>query len=134
MEALQTLELHRVPHSIDLEKPGDFAFVSKREPIREITRTPVDPPTGFLRTLWWTMFGKKYIEKETVLPLWPEYDVVVMMCPHCNQPIGTTKEHHIVSTEPLTIQQPLACAYSRPTLTALPTIAFQIKDGKIMPA
>src|ERR1700677_4945688 len=35
MEALQTVELHRVPHSPDLEKPGDFAFIPKREPIRE---------------------------------------------------------------------------------------------------
>ena len=103
MEALQTVELHRVPHSPDLEKPGDFAFIPKREPIREITRTPVYPPTGFLKTLWWTLFGKKCIEKETILPLWPEYDAVVMMCPHCNQPIGTTKDHRIVSIEPLTI-------------------------------
>jgi hypothetical protein len=80
------------------------------------------------------MFSKKYIEKETVLPLWPEHNAVVVMCPHRNQPIGTTKERHIVSTEPLTIEQPLACAYSRPTMTALPTIAFQIKDGTITPA
>jgi hypothetical protein len=79
MEALQTVELHRVPHSPDLEKPGDFAFIPKREPIGEITRTPVDPPTGFLKTLWWTLFGKKYIEKETTLPLWPEYDAVVLL-------------------------------------------------------
>ena len=131
---MQALDLRRVPISADLEKAGDFAFVPKREPIREITRTPIDPPTGFFKALWWSLFGKKYVEKETVLPLWPEYDAIVMMCPHCNQPIGTTKEHHIVSTEPLTIEQPVACAYSRPTLQAPPTIAFKVTDGKIMPA
>jgi len=38
---MQVLELHRVPHSFDIEKPGDFALVPKREPIREITPTPI---------------------------------------------------------------------------------------------
>jgi hypothetical protein len=127
-------ELRRVSFSADLEKAGDFAFVPKREPIREIVRTPVDPPTGFFKVLWWSLFGTKEVVKETILPLWPEYDAIILMCPHCSQPIGTTKEHHIVSTDPLTIEQPLACAYSRPSPTALPTIAFQIKDGQIMPA
>jgi hypothetical protein len=134
MEAIQALELHRVLHSVDLEKPGDFAFVPKREPLREITRTPIDPPTGFFKRVFWDMFSRKYTQAETITPIWPDYDAVIVMCPHCSQPIGTTKEHHIVSTEPLTIEQPLACAYSRASLKGLPTIAFQIKDGKIMPA
>jgi len=134
MDATLLLQLHRVPYSPDLEKPGDFAFVSKREPLREITRTPVHPPTGFFKRLLWEMFGQKYDEKETVLPLWPDYDAVILVCPHCSQPIGTTKEHHIVSTDPLTIEEPLACAYSHPTQKALPTIAFKVQDGKIMPA
>jgi len=134
MEAIQALELHRVLHSVDVEKPGDFAFVPKREPLREITRTPIYPPTGFFKRLLWELFGRKYKETEMVTPIWPDYDAVILMCPHYSQPIGTTKEHHIVSTDPLTIEQPLACAYSRPSLTAVPTIAFQIKDGKIMPA
>jgi hypothetical protein len=36
---MEALELHRVFHSIDLERPGDCAFVPRREPILEITRT-----------------------------------------------------------------------------------------------
>ena len=131
---MQALELRRVTVSADLMQAGDFAFVPKREPIREVTRPPVDPPAGFFKSILWSVFGKKYVEKVTILPLWPEYDAVILMCPHCNQAIGTTKEHHIVSTDPLTIEQPLACAYSKPAPTALPTIAFSIKDGKIMSA
>jgi hypothetical protein len=49
MEAIQALELHHVPFSIDIEKAGDFAFVPKKEPLREITRTPMTAPTGFFK-------------------------------------------------------------------------------------
>jgi hypothetical protein len=53
----------------------------------------------------------------------------------CNQGIGTTKDHRILSLEPLTIEKPLACAYSRGAqFDAKPSIIFEVKDGKIMPA
>ncbi len=134
MKAVQSVELHRVIYSADIEKPGDFVFIPKREPIRRTTRTTVDPPNGFFKRVLWNLFGTKVRTTETSERVWPDYDAVILMCPHCNQPIGTTREHRIVSTEPLTIEQPLACAYSKPSPSALPTIAFKIQDGKIMPA
>lgn len=77
--------------------------------------------------------ARKQSYKEVIEIVWPDYDAIVMNCPHCNRPIGTTKDHRIVSIEPLTIEKPLACAYSRPSLTAAPLIAFQINDGKVTP-
>ena len=42
--------------------------------------------------------------KEVVEIVWPDYDAVILLCPHCSQPIATTKDHRIVSLEPLTIE------------------------------
>jgi hypothetical protein len=134
MEALQTLEVRRVQSSEDLIRAGDYCYIRRREPIRKFETEPTLPPDGFWRSLLWFFFGKKRITKEFIEVVWPEYDAIILMCPHCSQPIGTTKDHRIVSLEPLTIEKPLACAYSRPTESAPPTIAFQIQDGKIMPA
>jgi hypothetical protein len=137
MEALQTLEVRRVPSSSDLMQAGDYCLIQKREPIVTTERARVlrvEAPKGIIRRLAWTLLGPKYQVKESVETLWPDYDAIILMCPHCNQPIGTTKDHRIVNIEPLTIEKPLACAYSRQSPTAPPTIAFQIKDGKIMPA
>lgn len=38
---------------------------------------------------------------------------IILLCPHCSQPIATTKGHRIISLERLTIEKPVACAYSR---------------------
>lgn len=129
------LEVRRVATSPDIEKAGDYCFIAKREPIRTLEPLPIETPQGFFRKLAWRLFGKKRSYKETVLPQWPDYDAIVMACPHCGQAIGTTKEHRILSVEPLTIDKPLACAYSCPAVKgSLPTVAFLVKDGKIMPA
>jgi hypothetical protein len=113
MDALLTLEAHRVPSSADLMKAGDYCLIEKREPIRKFEPVPVETPQGFVKQLIWTIFGKKQSYKEIIEIVWPDYDAIVMNCPHCNQPIGTSKDHRIVSIEPLTIEKPLACAYSR---------------------
>jgi hypothetical protein len=132
---LQTLEVRRVPFSADIEKPGDYCFIEKREPVRTFEPVATEPPQGFFRKLMSAFFGKKQGYKEILEIRWPEYDAIILNCPHCSQPIATTKEHRIVSIEPLTIEKPLACVYSRGALkTDLPTVAFQIKDGIIMPA
>src|SRR4051812_47346990 len=110
---IQTLEVRRVPFSADIEKPGDYCFIAKRAPIRTFESVIAEPPTGFWRSLVWAICGKKQMTKETVLPQWPDYDAVVLACPHCGQAIGTTKEHRIVRVEPLTIDKPVACVYSR---------------------
>lgn len=134
MDALQTLEVRRVPSSADLMQAGDFVFIGKREPIRKFEPVTIEVKRPFFKQLMWIFTGRKQAYKEIIEIVWPDYDAVVLMCPHCSQPIGTTKDHRIVSIEPLTIEKPLACAYSRQSPTASPTIAFQIKDGKIMPA
>ncbi len=138
MEALKAIEVRRVPTSADLSSPGDFTFVPKREPIRNVERIPLIAPKGFFRKLAWQLFGKKYELKQIVELLWPEYDAVILNCPHCNMPLATTKNHKIVSLDPLTIETPIACAYSRTHGIAAATkeneIAFQVKEGKIMPA
>jgi hypothetical protein len=135
MEATATLQVHRVPFSADLLQPGDYCFIAKREPIRTFDTQRLEPPQGFFRLLLWGMFGKKTDTKETIEIVWPDYDAIVMNCPHCSQPIATTKDHKILSIEPLTIEKPLACAYSRGVgRYDTPTVAFEIKDGNIMPA
>ena|SRR3569832_1968025 len=135
MDAPQCLTVHRVPTSADLLQPGDYCFIAKREPIRTYETVTTERPSGFWRGLVWSIFGAKTTTKVTASPQWPECDTIIMQCPHCNQTIGTTKEHRILSVEPLTLDRPLACAYSRGAEKgALPTIAFTIKDGNIMPA
>ena len=47
------------------------------------------------------MFGSKHSYKEIVEIRWPDYDAIILNCPHCSQPIATTKEHRIVSIEQL---------------------------------
>jgi len=39
MEALQTLEVRRVPSSADIVKPGNYCFIKKREPIERYGNT-----------------------------------------------------------------------------------------------
>jgi hypothetical protein len=43
----QALEVRRVLTSADLEKHGDFAFIKKREPIRQTERIPVERPKDY---------------------------------------------------------------------------------------
>jgi hypothetical protein len=132
MEA--AVQAHRVPVSPDILKAGDYCFIPKKDPMRTYETVLAEPPTGRWKRIIWALFRSKTITKVTELPLWPNYDAVVMACPHCNQPIGTTKDHKIVSVEPLTLDKPLACAYSSAGFRSAATIAFEVKDGKIMPA
>ncbi len=136
MEAATTLPVRRVPFSANIQKPGDYCFISKREPIRKFESEPVAPPTGFWRMIAWLLRGRpSHSLKEAIEIVWPDYDAVILLCPHCSQPIATTKDHRIVSLEPLTIEKPLACVYSRGVQKdAQPTVIFNIKDGNIMPA
>jgi uncharacterized protein YbaR (Trm112 family) len=127
MSPTTALEVKRVPHSEDLLHPGEFVFIPKREPVRTFERTPIAPPTGTFRRLWWDLFGKKYELKQIVELLWPEIDTVILNCPECNSPLATTRNHTIVSLEPLTIETPLTCPYCR-------TNTFKVAEGKIMTA
>lgn len=125
---LTALEVKRVPHSEDLLHPGEFVFIPKREPIRTFHSEPLEPPTrGVFRYLWWKWFGKKYEIKQIVELLWPEIDTVIINCPECNQALATTGQHKIVSLEPLTIETPLTCPYSK-------THTFKVAEGKIIAA
>jgi hypothetical protein len=127
MDSLTALEVRRVKHSEDLMRPGDFTFLEKRGPRRTFEQYPIDPPTGRLRRLWWEWFGKKYALREVLELLWPEYDVIILNCPRCNQPCGSTRNHKIVSLDPLTIETPITCPYCT-------DITFEIKEGKLMTA
>jgi hypothetical protein len=127
MDSLKALEVRRVPLSEDLSHPGDFVLIQKREPIRKIERTPIYPPSGFLKRIWWNAFGEKYEVKQVIELLWPDYDTVILNCPTCNQPCATTKNHSIVSLEPLTIETPITCPYCR-------TNTFKVEEEKIMTA
>jgi hypothetical protein len=101
---------------------------------------PNDPPAGFFKRLWWTWFGKKYEIKQTIELQWPEYDAVILNCPHCNGPLATTAGHKIISLDPLTIETPIGCSYSRAKGIATEareeerTFAFIVRDGKVIPA
>jgi hypothetical protein len=126
------LEVKRVPLSEDLLHPGDFVFIGKRDPRRTFQSIPLDPPSiyaddlvkGFIKTIWWKFFGKKYELKQIVEFVWPEIDTVIINCPECNQPLATTGSHKIVSLDPLTIETPLTCPYSK-------THTFKVVEGKI---
>jgi hypothetical protein len=127
MEPLKALEVKRVEHSEDLLHPGEYVFVGKRQPIITIEKNPIDPPQGKFKLLWWTFFGKKHELKQIVELLWPEQDAIILNCPVCNGPCATTKNHKIISIEPLTLEIPLTCPYCK-------TRSFDIKEGKIMNA
>ncbi len=119
------LEVKRVPHSEDLLHPGDYVFVNKREPRRNVEMIPIQAPTNRFRRLWWNAFGKKYALREVLELLWPEIDTIIVNCPVCNSPCATTRNHKILSIEPLTLEIPLTCPYCK-------TNTFKIEEGKIM--
>jgi uncharacterized protein YbaR (Trm112 family) len=123
--ALQTLTVRRLSTSSDLAKQGDYVLVPKREPIRRYE--PVaGSPAGFWARLLWVVTGRKPLVKEVVEALWPEYDAIILNCPQCNQPCATSKDHKIVSVEPLGIDRPIACPYCR--------AAFKVTDGTLTTA
>ena len=123
---MQALEVRRVPHSEELLHPGDFAFISKREPDIRVERIPLTPPTGFFKLLWWKLFGKKFELKQYVELRWPNYDAVIVNCPNCNQPCASTRTHKIVSLEPLTLEIPITCPYCK-------SVTFEINKGTLTP-
>jgi uncharacterized protein YbaR (Trm112 family) len=127
METSKTLEVRRVSHSEDLLVAGDYVFISARPPKVATETIPLDPPRGFWKRLWWDWFGKKCIVKLTEEEVWPAYDVVIMVCPECRQPLATKKEHVIASVEPLTIETPITCPYCR-------TMTFKVNKGIMTPA
>jgi hypothetical protein len=79
------------------------------------------------RWLKWRVFSPKYEIKQIVELLWPEIDTVIINCPECNQALATTGQHKIISLEPLTIETPLTCPYSK-------THTFKVAEGKIIVA
>lgn len=127
MQPAPALEVKRVKSSEDLLHPGEYVFIEKRAPKITVERTPLTPPTGFLKRLAWNFFGKKYEIKQYVELLWPEHDAIILNCPTCNGPCATTKNHKIISIEPLTLEIPLTCPYCK-------TLSYEIKEGKIMTA
>lgn len=136
MQPFQALEVRRVSSSADLAAPGDFAFIPKREPVRRLEQFPIAPPRNIICRLVWRVFGKKQETKQYIELQWPEYDAVILNCPHCNMPLATTAKHRIVSLEPLTIEMPIGCEYSRAkgiaTNADQEAVVFQVKEGKIL--
>jgi hypothetical protein len=139
MEIPKSLDLRRVSSSADLASPGDFVYLAKREPLRTVVMVPIDPPRGFFKGTIWNLIGRKFDVREELEPRWPEHDTIILLCPHCSQPIATTKEHNIVSLDPLTLDKPLACPYSRssisgPQASDTNAVSFAINEGKITTA
>jgi hypothetical protein len=139
MEVPKSLELRRVSSSADLASPGDFVYIAKREPLKTVLMVPIDPPRGFFKRIVWNIAGKKFAVREELDPRWPEQDTIVLLCPHCSQPLATTKEHKIVSLDSLTLNKPLACPYSRSRGISAQAdvsteVSFEIVEGKIMTA
>jgi hypothetical protein len=50
----------------------------------------------------------------------------ILNCPDCNQPFATKKNHKIISIEPLTVETPVTCPYSK-------DFTFKVSEEKIMP-
>jgi hypothetical protein len=93
-------EVKRVPHSEELLHPGDFVFIPKRQPAVTFHSVPLEPSKGWGRRMRWNLFGTKYEIQKTVTPVWPDADTVILNCPICNRPFGTTAQHKITSTDP----------------------------------
>jgi hypothetical protein len=127
MDAAQALEVRRVPHSEDLASKGEYVFVPRREPIRSFVTIPkedLSEPKGFWRSLVALLLDNSRRDvKEVIETVWPEKDTVIIMCPACSSPCGTTVQK-IVSVEPLTLDIPITCPYCR-------TCTFEVKEGKI---
>jgi hypothetical protein len=124
---MQALEVRRVPTSADLLNKGEYVFIPKREPKIIVEKSPLTPPTGFFKKLWWDWFGRKYEMKQIIELQWPEIDTIILNCPSCGGACATTRNHKILSIEPLTLEIPLTCPYCK-------TRSFEIKEGKIMAA
>lgn len=122
MESVK-ITARRVPSSADLMKQGDYVLVPKREPIRRYEAV-AGSPTGFWARFIWVIRGRQPLVKEVVEALWPEYDAIILNCPNCNQSCATSKDHVIVSVEPLTIDRPIACPYCR-------SAEFKVSEGTI---
>jgi hypothetical protein len=123
--ATLAIKVRRVPRSDELLQPGDYVFIGKREPKRTVEQILIEAPTNRFRRLWWNWFGKKYALREVLELLWPEIDTVIVNCPACNSPCATTRNHKILSIEPLTLEIPLTCPYCK-------TNTFKIEEGNIM--
>jgi hypothetical protein len=138
MQSLQAFEVRRVSSSGDLTAPGDFAFIPKREPLRRLEHTALPAPRNFFKRIWWSFFGTKWEVKQFIELRWPEYDAIILNCPHCNMPLATTAKHKIISLEPLTIESPIGCEYSRVKGIASSVereeVIFMVKEGKIIAA
>ena len=124
---MDALQVRRVQYSGDLVQRGDYFFVAKRDPIITVERTPLTPPQGFFKRIWWNWFGKKEEMKQIIEVLWPEYDAILINCPQCVQPCATINKHKIISIEPLTIETSITCPYCR-------DITFSVTDGKLITA
>ena len=123
---MQALEVRRVSTSADLLNKGEYVFIEKRAPKITVERIPLERPAGFWAGLKWDWFGEKYEIKQIVEILWPEQDAIILNCPSCGGPCATTKNHKILSVEPLTLEIPLTCPYCK-------TKHYDITDGKITP-
>jgi hypothetical protein len=134
---MEAIDLRRVPSSADLASPGDFVYIAKREPMRTVVTRPIDPPRGFFKKLIWTLIGAKFDFREEFEPRWPDYDAIILLCPHCSMPLATTKRHTIVLLDPLTLDIPLACEYSRSKGVSAQendgVASFAIQQGQIIP-
>jgi hypothetical protein len=47
-------------------------------------------------------FGTKQEVNQFIELQRPEYDAIILNCPHCNMPLATTPKHTIVSLDPPT--------------------------------
>jgi len=121
---MQSLEARRVVSSEDLLRSGDYVFIPKRPPLVTEEKVACYPPLGFFKLLWWTMFGKKYDTKQTVEVVWPAVDTIILNCPNCFTPFATSAQHKILSVEPLTIDIPVTCPYTKDR-------SFSISEGKL---
>jgi hypothetical protein len=101
MSPTTALEVKRVPHSEELLHPGEFCTIPKREPIVLMNMEPVQPPQGLFSRLIWRFFGEEYVTTKTVIPQRPDVDTVIVNCPLCNGPVGTTKNHLRKAITPL---------------------------------
>jgi hypothetical protein len=127
VQSAQTIPVRRVSTSEELLRPGEYVFIAKRPPLITVEKVPLYPPagsTGFFKLLWWSLFGKKFDTKQTVELVWPEVDTIILNCPDCATPFATSERHKILSIEPLTIDIPVTCPYTKDR-------SFEISQGKI---
>src|ERR1039458_8314340 len=113
MQALKATTAHEIDRASVTERP---ALVFEGRTVPDEKPTMLEGDFYFKQSLysrevkapfWARLFGRKKQLRMTIDTI----ESVIISCPFCGLPIMTTPAHHIVSKNPLTIENKITCPY-----------------------